>query len=113
MLNLQKYGDLSRQIDILTQAKCNNETESLQLKAAIWALGHVSTSSEGVQFLNDPVNRVYEKIINLVKYCDVYSIRSTALNALGLIGSTKAGANILFKLGKLRIIIFFNYQLIN
>lgn len=44
--------------------------------------------------------RVYEKIIALTK-CDVYSVRATALNVLGLVGSTNAGANVLYKLGKL------------
>lgn len=42
--------------------------------------------------------RVYEKIIYLAKNCDIYSVRATALNVLGLVGCTNTGANILYKL---------------
>lgn len=34
----------------------------------------------------------------MAKHCDIYSVRATALSVLGLIGSTNAGANILYKL---------------
>uniref|UniRef100_A0A1B0D905 Rapamycin-insensitive companion of mTOR domain-containing protein n=1 Tax=Phlebotomus papatasi TaxID=29031 RepID=A0A1B0D905_PHLPP len=95
---LQKHGNIPKLIEILSQGTCTDELESLTMKSALWALGHVSTSTEGVEYLNDPISRVYEKIIFLAKHCEVYSVRATALNVLGLIGSTSAGANILFKL---------------
>lgn len=95
---LQKHGNIPKLIEILSQGTCTDELESLTMKSALWALGHVSTSTEGVEYLNDPMSRVYEKIIFLAKHCEVYSVRATALNVLGLIGSTSAGANILFKL---------------
>ncbi|XP_055685205.1 rapamycin-insensitive companion of mTOR [Lutzomyia longipalpis] len=95
---LQKHGNLPKLIETLSQSTCTDEMESLAMKAALWALGHASTSVEGVEYLNDPISRVYEKIIFLAKHCEVYSVRATALNVLGLIGSTNAGANILFKL---------------
>lgn len=98
--NLLKFGNLQRLFEILGQAKCNDEHESLVLKSAMWALGHMSTSTEGVELLSDPVCHVYEKIIYLAKHCEVYSIRATALHVLGLVGSTKTGANVLFKFGK-------------
>lgn len=99
MDNLLKFGDLSQQIDTLLQLKCTNETDSLTLKAAIWAIAHVSTSTQGLKYLSNPTPRIFEKIIYYVKYCDVYSIRATALHALCLIGSTKEGANLLQKYG--------------
>lgn len=99
MENLTKYGQLQRLYETLLQAKCSDEKESLHLKSAMWALGHISTSARGVDLLCDPVVRVYDKILCLVKQCEVYSIRATALHVLGLIGSTKAGANVLFKYG--------------
>lgn len=99
MENLTKYGQLPKLYDTLLQAKCSNEKESLQLKSALWTLGHMSTSARGVDLLCDPAVRVYEKIIFLAKECEVYSIRATALHVLGLIGSTKSGANVLFKYG--------------
>lgn len=95
---LQKFGDLPKLIETLTSTKLNNESDSLLLKSAMWALGHISTSTEGVEFLNDPVSRIYEKLIFLAKNCEIYSIRGTALNVLGLVGSTNAGANVLYKL---------------
>lgn len=54
---LKKHGDLPQLISILTAAKCSDETESLELKSALWALGHISTNSDGVEFLNDPISR--------------------------------------------------------
>jgi rapamycin-insensitive companion of mTOR len=98
MTCLQKHGDLHKLIEILKHAKCGNETECLQLKAAIWALAHTATTTDGVEFLNDPLSRVYEKLIFLAKYADHLSIRATCLNALCLIGCTNAGANVLAKL---------------
>lgn len=71
MNNLQKYGNVSQLIDCLSQGKCYNEEECLNLKAALWAIGHVSTNADGVEYLNDPVSRVYDKIINLAKFCEV------------------------------------------
>lgn len=44
--------------------------------------------------------RIYDKFVFLATKCEVYSIRATCFNALGLIGSTNAGANVLFKLSK-------------
>ncbi|XP_063704935.1 rapamycin-insensitive companion of mTOR isoform X2 [Culicoides brevitarsis] len=98
MANLQRYGLLVQHIETLENARCGNDTECLNLKASLWVLGHLSTSAEGVEFLNDPVTRVYEKIIYLAKTCPVYSIRATSINVLGLIGSTKPGADVLYKL---------------
>lgn len=86
-------------MDILIQGKCSNEMEVLTLKSAIWALGHTSTSTDGVEYLNETAPQVFEKFIFLVKHCEVYSIRAVALHALGLVATTKAGADTLFKYG--------------
>lgn len=95
-----KYGQLPQLIETMMQGKCSNETETLTLKAAIWALGHASTSTDGMEYLNETAPQVYEKFIFLVKHCDVYSVRAVALHALGLVATTKAGADTLFKFGK-------------
>lgn len=95
---LQKHGNVSQLIDVLSAARCGNEEEILDLKSALWALGHVATNSDGVEFLNDVLSRVFERIIRLSKFSEVYSVRSTALNVLCLISSCVAGANALFKL---------------
>lgn len=98
--NLMKYGQLPHLIETLMQGKCSNEMESLTLKAAIWALGHASTSTDGIEYLNETAPQLYEKFIFFVKHSEVYSIRAVALHALGLVATTKAGADILFKYGK-------------
>lgn len=98
--NLLKFGNLQRLLEILAHSKCNDEADILSLKSTLWALGHMSTSTEGVELLSNQASRVYEKIISLAKHCEVYSIRATALHVLSLVGSTKAGANLLFKYGK-------------
>lgn len=95
--HLQKHGNVSYLIDVLTYAKCGNEEECLELKSALWAIGHVATNADGIEFLNDGVSRVFEKIIRLATYNDVYSIRSTAFHIICLMSTTVAGANILHK----------------
>jgi len=100
---LKENGNVAQLMDTLTSSKCNNEDECLQLKSALWALGHVSTNTDGVLFLNDPVSRVFEKIIRLSTYCEVYSVRATAFNVVCLISSTVAGANALFDHGWLTV----------
>lgn len=95
-----KFGQLLHLTETLMQGKCGNETESMSLKAAIWALGHASTSTDGIEYLSEIAPQIYEKLIFFVKHCEVYSIRAVALHALGLVATTKAGADILFKYGK-------------
>lgn len=66
----------------------------------MWALAHLSTSTDGLQYLDEEKSRIIEKMIFLAKHCPVYSIRATAVHCLSLIGTTKLGADILFKYGK-------------
>lgn len=96
--HLQKFGNITQLVEILTSGKCGNEEECLLMKSALWALGHVATNNDGIEFLNNPVSRVFEKIIQLAKYSEVYSIRATAFNVICLMSSTVSGSNLLFKL---------------
>jgi rapamycin-insensitive companion of mTOR len=91
------HGNVDQLLDVMSAAKCGNEEESLNLKSALWALGHIATNTDGVKFLKDETTRIFDKIIRLSKYCDVYSVRATAFNVLCLISSSVAGANVLFK----------------
>jgi rapamycin-insensitive companion of mTOR len=95
--HLQKHGNVPYFIELLT-AKCGNEDECLLLKSALWAIGHVATNTDGIDFLNNPVSRVFEKIIHLTKFSEVYSIRATAFNVLCLMSTTVSGSNLLYKL---------------
>ncbi|KAG5679301.1 hypothetical protein PVAND_008879 [Polypedilum vanderplanki] len=95
---LQKHGNISYLIDVLSSAKCGNEDECLLLKSALWAIGHVATNHDGIEFLNNTVTRVFEKVIQLIKYCEIYSIRACAFNVLCLMSTTVNGSNLLYKL---------------
>lgn len=96
--HLQKHGNVSQLIETLTYAKCSNEDECLQLKSSLWAIGHVAINTDGIEFLNNGVTRVFEKIIRLATFNEVYSIRSTAFHVICLMSTTVTGANILHKL---------------
>lgn len=99
MSNLQVHGGILDLVETLVQAKCSDDREVMELKAAMWALGHCSTSKDGVSYLYEmPTARVYERFIQLAKYAEVYSVRSTALNCLCLVATTQMGADILAKL---------------
>ncbi|XP_075155173.1 rapamycin-insensitive companion of Tor isoform X2 [Haematobia irritans] len=100
---LRKFGDLPQLLDVISAGKCSDELECLELKAAIWAVGHASTHSNGIEFFLESGSRIYEKLVILATKCDIYSIRSTCYNVLGLIGSTNDGANVLFKLNWLSV----------
>nr|XP_016937001.2 rapamycin-insensitive companion of mTOR [Drosophila suzukii] len=103
MTALRKHGDLPQLLELLTRAKCTDDAECLDLKAAIWALAHASTHANGVEYFVELNARLYEKLIILVTKCEVYSVRATCFSALGLIAGTQAGANILFKLNWLSV----------
>uniref|UniRef100_A0A1I8NQG9 Rapamycin-insensitive companion of mTOR n=1 Tax=Stomoxys calcitrans TaxID=35570 RepID=A0A1I8NQG9_STOCA len=100
---LRKFGDLPQLLDVISAGKCSDEAECLELKAAIWAVGHASTHSNGIEFFLESGSRIYEKLVILATKCDIYSIRSTCYSVLGLIGSTNDGANVLFKLNWLSV----------
>lgn len=74
----------------------------MDLKSALWACGHISTSTAGIELLveSNPINQsVFADIVKLARSCQVYSIRGTAFYVLGLIGCTYDGANVLHELG--------------
>lgn len=105
LTNLIKFGNLPELIEIITQADCQVEADSLLLKSAMWAISHTATSRLGIDHLITLDANIFQKFIILAKHCQVYSIRATALHVLCLIGSTKFGADILYKFGKYFIVL--------
>ncbi|XP_030564623.1 rapamycin-insensitive companion of mTOR [Drosophila novamexicana] len=103
MTALRKHADLPQLVEVFTRGKCNDDAECLELKAAIWALSHTSTHSNGIEYFVELGARLYEKLILMVTKCEVYSVRATCFSALGLIAGTQAGANLLFKLNWLSV----------
>lgn len=83
----------------VTLGRYATDIELIELKEAIFALSHACTSRIGLKQVTDMDPILVPKLILLTKHCDVYSIRATAFQALGLIGSTKAGADLLYTLG--------------
>lgn len=81
----------------ISNTQNSTEREILELKAAMWAVGHVSNSQNGVQFLID--EGVYKSMIEIAENSPVYSLRGTAVYVLGLMATTFRGANELFSLG--------------
>ncbi|XP_045512078.1 rapamycin-insensitive companion of mTOR [Pieris brassicae] len=88
----------------LQRKSCSNEQEVMDLKASLWAVGNAAITSHGLQVLMGLTNNLLEDsvpvhVVQLAKYCPVYSVRATAFYVLGLIGSTYDGANLLSELG--------------
>ncbi|XP_014479539.1 PREDICTED: rapamycin-insensitive companion of mTOR [Dinoponera quadriceps] len=67
----------------------------LKVKSALWALGHAGTSAAGVEHLHLVHLGVVEMITSMAETCPYYSVRATAMYALSLIGTTRAGADAL------------------
>lgn len=65
----------------------------LKVKSALWALGHAGTSAVGVEHLSHL--GIIEMITSMAETCPYYSVRATAMYALSLIGTTRAGADAL------------------
>lgn len=77
--------DLDQNIDF--------EDRLLRVKSALWALGHVGTSPAGVEQLMNL--GIIEMITSMAESSQHYSIRATAMYALSLVSTTRAGADIL------------------
>ncbi|XP_002741655.1 rapamycin-insensitive companion of mTOR-like [Saccoglossus kowalevskii] len=69
----------------------------LNLKAAIWGLGHIGSSIWGLKLLLQ--EEIIADIIRLAEECEIYSIRGTCFYVLGMIAKTKNGADLLRSLG--------------
>ncbi|KOC64221.1 Rapamycin-insensitive companion of mTOR [Habropoda laboriosa] len=65
----------------------------LKMKSALWVLGHAGTSAAGVEQLNHL--GIIELIASIAETCSYYVVRATAMYALSLIGTTRAGADAL------------------
>ncbi|XP_014226936.1 rapamycin-insensitive companion of mTOR [Trichogramma pretiosum] len=65
----------------------------LKVKSALWALGHAGTSNLGVEQLISL--NIIELMTTMAESCPHYSVRATAMYALSLISTTRAGAEIL------------------
>ncbi|GFS15783.1 rapamycin-insensitive companion of mTOR [Elysia marginata] len=67
------------------------------LKTALWAVGHIGLSVEGLVWLES--QNIIPEIIRLAEECGVFSVRGTAIFVLGLVACTRKGTDILCELG--------------
>lgn len=96
---LKNYGKLESYVQTLNSTNCKNENTCLLVKTALWICGHTSTSGHGVQLLLKINPNIFSSVIKIATTNQVYSLRATALNVLGLISSTKYGVDVLEPLG--------------
>lgn len=76
---------------------CDTDADILKLKAAIWALGHFGSSTKGAELLNS--RGAIAATVSLAQTSAVFAVRATAYYSLGLLATTRTGADCLFKLG--------------
>ncbi|XP_050533366.1 rapamycin-insensitive companion of mTOR [Daktulosphaira vitifoliae] len=84
-------------IQIVINATQENSINQLHLKAALWAIGHFGSVSQGACYLAS--NGVIQSICKIATSYQIYSVRATALYALSLISANKSGAKHLRAIG--------------
>lgn len=83
---------------MVLQGQCSSDTEILELKAALWALGHLSSSPGGAVWARN--QSVTQALVNLTCNCPVYAVRATAFHAIALTSTNIEGADTLRALGQ-------------
>lgn len=82
---------------MVLQGQCSNDTEIIELKAALWALGHLSSCPGGALWARH--NSVTQALVSLACSCSVYAVRATAFHAIALTSTNTEGADTLRALG--------------
>ena len=94
---LTKHEHIKTILKTLKGGKSNSISELFELKAAIWAVGHIGLSSDGISFLE--AEDAITSLANLASHSPVYSVRGTCFHAFCLLATTWEGANIIKKHG--------------
>ncbi|RWS26243.1 rapamycin-insensitive companion of mTOR-like isoform X1 [Leptotrombidium deliense] len=81
----------------IREADFSNEFKLIELKASLWAVGHVASTSLGFDLIKD--HEIIQFIISLAAQAPVLSLRGVCFYVLGLIGSTSDGADYLKEFG--------------
>ncbi|KAI4461162.1 cytosolic regulator pianissimo [Holotrichia oblita] len=93
---LLDHGSIDKFLQHIESGHCETEDDILNIKSSLWAVGHLGSSSMGSDLLS--TRNALALMVHLAENCDVYSVRATAFYSLGLVASTKNGADSLFKL---------------
>eukprot|EP00795_Rhopilema_esculentum_P004460 gene4460-20703_t len=113
-------GFLKDSINTILYYSLETAKDILNMKAALWALGHIGSTSWGVALIN-PVPRlttptdtnfddddsvleddyidIIKEVVQLAQECEVLTVRGTCFYVLGLIAKTSQGADRLEELG--------------
>ena len=81
----------------ITSGSSETDEDIIQLKAAIWAAGHLGTSEAGVSLLESA--QVVDAFIRIAASSPVLALRGTAFFALNLVATTSSGADLLSRFG--------------
>lgn len=76
-----------------------NDADTLKMKAALWSIGHIMTSEEGIRLAIEKRKQIVEWIVILAKTSTVVSLRGTCFLVLCLVSCTKRGSNVLKRYG--------------
>lgn len=84
----------------------DNDEAVIELKAALWAMGHFSTSSMGAKYLQS--HDVIKAIVALAETCTVYAVKMTAVYVLSLIATSNEGVAVLNSTSMKSICMFYH-----
>ncbi|XP_057305998.1 rapamycin-insensitive companion of mTOR-like isoform X2 [Hydractinia symbiolongicarpus] len=124
---IQEQNLLSNAINVITQQCTENSCDILHMKAALWSIGHITSTSLGMNLVQnnkrpsqlstgtdsctaeqgkeeDDTSHssepdIIERIVDMALNCEVLTLRGTCFYVLGLIASTSVGADKLEDLG--------------
>ncbi|KAH9523714.1 hypothetical protein Btru_040714 [Bulinus truncatus] len=94
---LHKQECIKQYFTHIKEQNVTNSSSIKALKTALWAVGHIGMSCDGLVWLES--ENVIPEIIRLAEENGVFSVRGTAFFVLGLIASTRKGTDILNELG--------------
>ncbi|CAL1528119.1 unnamed protein product, partial [Lymnaea stagnalis] len=94
---LQKQECIKQYFSCILQQNLINSQDIRALKTALWAVGHIGLSCDGLAWLES--EKVIPEIIRLAEESGVFSIRGTAYFVLGLLACTRKGTDILNEFG--------------
>lgn len=90
---LLKQENVRKLIEVILISNYDTDKAIVELKSALWAMGHFATSSVGAKYLSD--HGVVKAVVTLAEKATVYSVKMTAFFVISLIATTKEGVDAL------------------
>lgn len=94
---LLDHGGIDEMMKLIKSNNVSTDDEIMHLKSAIWSIGHLGASHQGLDLLK--AHEMLDLFVFLCENSAIYSIRATAFYALSLSATTRPGADELFRLG--------------